>query len=102
MAPSLYEWQGIIIRFYSNDHEPVHVHCVYNEYESICEFQIANGKVVALQWREVEGANPLPAKQQKLALRLIKKYSSDIVNSWIDFFVLNKSVKFKRIRSKTL
>ncbi len=58
--------------------------------------------VVNLHWREVEGANPLPPKQMKQALRLIKKYMYDIVNSWIDFFVLNKSIKLKRIRSKTL
>lgn len=92
MPPSLYEWQGITLKFYSNEHEPIHVHCMYNEYESICEFEIENGKVKNLYWREVEGANPLLAKQMKQALRLIKKYRYDIINSWIDFFVLNNQL----------
>ncbi|MGH2574616.1 MAG: DUF4160 domain-containing protein [Ignavibacteria bacterium] len=32
--PKLYEYFGIIILFYSNDHEPIHVHGKYQDQES--------------------------------------------------------------------
>lgn len=35
--PKLYEYLGIIIFFYSNEHEPVNVHGRYGEFESKAE-----------------------------------------------------------------
>jgi hypothetical protein len=32
--PKLYEYLGIIIFFYSNEHEPIHVHGRYGDCES--------------------------------------------------------------------
>jgi hypothetical protein len=32
--PTIYEYLGILIFFYSNEHEPIHVHGKYNEFES--------------------------------------------------------------------
>ncbi|MCK5209171.1 MAG: DUF4160 domain-containing protein, partial [Cyclobacteriaceae bacterium] len=28
--PKIYEYLGIVIMFYSDEHEPTHVHAVYN------------------------------------------------------------------------
>lgn len=102
MAPTLYEWQGIRFTFFANDHEPVHIHCIYNEFESICEFLLSNGKVIDLKWRSVEGSHQLPSTQKKMALRLVKKYKYEIIDKWMDFFILKKQVKLKRIHSKEL
>ncbi len=35
--PKLYEYFGLIILFYSNEHEPIHVHCKYQGKESKAE-----------------------------------------------------------------
>lgn len=40
--PKLYEYLGLIIFFYSNEHDPVHVHAHYGEYESKIEFVLKN------------------------------------------------------------
>lgn len=32
--PKLYEYFGLIILFYSNEHEPIHVHGKYQDQES--------------------------------------------------------------------
>jgi len=32
--PKLYEYMGLYIMFYANDHEPIHVHCKYQDTES--------------------------------------------------------------------
>lgn len=42
--PKIFEYLGIILFFYSNEHEPIHVHATYGEFESKAEFYIINGK----------------------------------------------------------
>ncbi|MEK6782766.1 MAG: DUF4160 domain-containing protein [Bacteroidota bacterium] len=42
--PKLYEYFGLIILFYSNEHEPIHVHGKYQEMESKAEIIFENGK----------------------------------------------------------
>jgi len=32
--PKIYEYFGLIILFYSSEHEPIHVHCKYQGKES--------------------------------------------------------------------
>jgi hypothetical protein len=41
--PKLYEYFGLLVLFYSNEYEPVHVHGKYQGYESKAEFIIENG-----------------------------------------------------------
>jgi len=36
--PKIYEYLGILIFFYSNEHEPIPVHAKYDEFESKAEF----------------------------------------------------------------
>jgi hypothetical protein len=43
--PKIYTYFGIVILFYSNGHEPVHVHGKYQDYESKAEFIIDNGEI---------------------------------------------------------
>ena len=43
--PKLYEYLGILVYFYSNEHEPVHVHGKRQGRESKAELVIENGKV---------------------------------------------------------
>lgn len=40
--PKIFEYLGISILFYSNEHEPVHVHGEYQGHESKAEFIIVD------------------------------------------------------------
>ena len=33
--PAIYEYFGLLFMFYSNEHDPVHVHVRYSEYEKL-------------------------------------------------------------------
>ena len=46
--PKLYEYFGIIVLFYSNEHEPIHVHGKYQGRESKAELIIEHGRVVEI------------------------------------------------------
>ena len=95
--PRLYEYFGLVIMFYSNEHEPVHVHGRYQNYESKAEFVIENGRVVGIQYASVRGRRPLPPSQMRDFEELTARFAEEIVQKWIDFFVLHKRLSLQRI-----
>ena len=44
--PKLYEYFGLVVLFYANEHEPVHVHGKYHERESKAEIFLENGEII--------------------------------------------------------
>jgi hypothetical protein len=44
--PKLYEYFGLIILFYSNEHQPIHVHGKFQNRENKAEFIIIDGRIV--------------------------------------------------------
>jgi hypothetical protein len=95
--PKLYEYFGLIILFYSNEHEPVHVHGKYHDTESKAEFIIVDGKVVEIRYKAVKGRKPLDNQQFNHFKILIEQYAEEIVQKWIDYFVLHRSVPVEKI-----
>lgn len=98
--PKLYEYFGLIILFYSNEHEPIHVHCKFQEKESKAEIIFEDGKFIEVRIREVKGKTPLDEKDLKKLKKLVEYYRDDIVRKWIDFFVYNKEIKSEKITRK--
>lgn len=45
VVPKLYEYLGIVIFFYSNEHEPIHVHGRCGDSESKIEMVIENATI---------------------------------------------------------
>ena len=58
--PKIYTYMGIVIMFYSNEHEPIHVHGKFQGYESKAEILIENGKVKEVFIKPVKGRRVLP------------------------------------------
>lgn len=98
--PKILEYFGFIFYFYSNEHQPIHVHVSYNEYESVFELFFENGDLTSIEHRKVSGIEALPEKQRKEALKVVEAYSSYITDAWMDYFVLNKKTKSKKITKK--
>ncbi|OGL47227.1 MAG: hypothetical protein A2161_17505 [Candidatus Schekmanbacteria bacterium RBG_13_48_7] len=98
--PKLYEYFGLIILFYSNEHQPIHVHGKYQDRENKAEFIILDGKVTEIKYSSVRGKDPLTKNDMKKFKTLIEYFKDDIVQKWIDFFVLNKEIKAEKITQK--
>ncbi|WP_257667058.1 DUF4160 domain-containing protein [Parapedobacter tibetensis] len=62
----------MIVLFYSNEHEPIHVHGKYNGRESKAEIIIENGVIVAIAIKEVRGKAPLDSRTMKRFQRLVE------------------------------
>jgi len=95
--PNLYEYFGLIILFYANEHEPVHVHGKYHERESRAEIIMVNGEIAEIRFTTVAGRAPLGNTEMRYFDELVTARATDIVSKWIDFFVLHKPVKSERI-----
>jgi len=98
--PKLYEYLGLIILFYSNDHEPIHVHGKYQDQESKAEILFEGGVFKEIVFKDVTGKRPLDTKNMKKFKQIVEFYREDIVKKWIDFFVYNAEIKSEIITKK--
>lgn len=95
--PKLYEYFGLTVLFYSNEHEPVHVHGIYQGSECRATFVIVNGKVVSITFSPVRGRKPLDSAHDEAFRKLVSEYADDIVHKWVDYFVMHKSIECQKI-----
>jgi len=96
-VPKIFEYLGLIIFFYSNEHLPIHVHAKKGEYESKAEFYIEKGEIKEIKILTVKGSKPLQDTDLKDFKKFLANYSQKIVDKWIDYFVYNKDVEFEKI-----
>ena len=73
--PNIYSYFGIIFKFYSNDHEPLHVHAISGENETIFDIVFSQGKFLELKRRKKRGKDHLPADKMKLAEKFVEEYA---------------------------
>ena len=95
--PKLYEYFGLIVMFYANEHDPVHVHGKSQGRESRAEIIVINGKVSGVRYTSVLGRAPLDNNEMRFFEEIVSARADEIVTKWIDFFVLHKSIKPERI-----
>ena len=95
--PKLYEYFGLIVLFYANEHEPVHVHGKHQGKESRAEIIVVNGAITEIRYSNVAGRAPLEAREMGYFQEIVTARAEDIVSKWIDFFVLHKPVQSERI-----
>ena len=98
--PILYRYLGIEILFFSNDHLPIHVHAIYQDAEGKAEIYMRYGKIHDIVFKHINGAQPLPSQQQQDFESLVMAKAPEIVNSWIEFFVLQKKITATTITRK--
>ncbi|MEX0775173.1 MAG: DUF4160 domain-containing protein [Phycisphaeraceae bacterium] len=91
--PKLYEYMGIIVLFYSNEHEPIHVHGKHQGRETRAELVIRDGRVVEIRYGPVRGRRPLDGAVFQDFQTLVTHHADDIVQKWIDYFVLHRRVQ---------
>ena len=91
--PTIFSYIGLIFKFFSDDHYPIHVHVVKGEYESIYDLVIVDNKLVELKKRKKRGKEHLPKADAKNAEEFIYAYYQKIIDKWTDYFVRNIAIK---------
>ncbi|MGA2405178.1 MAG: DUF4160 domain-containing protein [Bacteroidales bacterium] len=98
--PKIFEYLGILMFFYSNEHEPIHVHAKYDGSESKAEFYIVDGKIVEIKIKAIKGLKPLTGSKLKDFEIFLEEYADKIVLKWIDYFVYHKDIVFEKINTR--
>ena len=98
--PKIFEYFGFIFYFYSNEHEPIHVHVLHGDKESVFDLIMMNRELAEIRIREKRGAEPLSEKDKRTAEAFIHKYYKNIIDKWVKFFVLKQSVRCTNIKKK--
>lgn len=95
--PKLYEYFGLVVMFYANEHEPVHVHGKCQGRESRAALVVLNGVVAEIRYSSIAGRLPLEINEMRHFEEVVTAKAGEIVSKWIDFFVLHKPVKPENI-----
>jgi hypothetical protein len=95
--PKLYEYFGLRIYFYANEHEPVHVHGFYQGRESKAEIVIENGVIRGIRVLPVAGMKPLSGQSLTDFKLLVSRKAEDIVRKWVEFFVHHRQIETEAI-----
>jgi hypothetical protein len=98
--PKIFEYLGLVIFFYSNEHEPVHVHATKGECESKAEFEIIDGTISSITIKAVKSRIPLSGSDLENFKIFLNAFGDDIVEKWIDYFVYHKKVTCQKITKR--
>ena len=66
--PKIYEYFGFVFFFYSNEHEPIHVHVLHGDTQSVFDLILEDGILQGLIMRNVGGYAGLSQKMLKLQM----------------------------------
>ncbi len=99
--PKIYEYLGISIFFFSNEHEPIHVHGLYGEFESKAEIFWIEKNVLKVEIIEISGKRSLKGKTLKNFEIFINEYAVEIMEKWNLYFKQGiTKLTFERITKK--
>ena len=62
----IFEYFGLIFYFYSNEHEPIHVHVTLGDCETIFELIMTNGELAEIRRRAKRGVDLLSKRNYSL------------------------------------
>lgn len=83
--PTVFALSGLRFMFYSDDHEPIHIHVIKGKGRGARKAKFNIYPVVSLE--DNDGLKP---QELKLAESLITKNRQIIIDRWIDYFTNNK------------
>lgn len=93
MSPKIYEYKGISILFYSNEHYPVHIHAIYNDMVCLITIYTKNGKISNITYKTPKNNKPFSSSKMKTLKNLINNRKGQIVLAWAKHFILNDNIK---------
>jgi hypothetical protein len=97
--PKIFEYLAYIIRFYTNDHLPIHVHVEIQDREMKVEFVFDDDELTLL-FKKIKGKEPLTEPEAKEVTVFLKAYQSQIIEKWNKVFVFHQRVESESVTKK--
>lgn len=96
--PKIYEYLGIVLFFYSNEHEPIHIHGKYNGRETKAEIHFLYGRISKIVLKDQ--ALGLEPKKRGEFEEFVTANAAEIVEKWVDYFVKKKHIAPKIVTQR--
>jgi hypothetical protein len=97
--PKIFEYLSYIIRFYTNDHLPIHVHVQIEERESKAEFLFLEDELKII-FKKVKNKDPLTLAEAREVSVFLKSNAKEVIEKWNKVFILNQKVDCKKVKTK--
>ncbi len=97
--PKIFQYLRFIIRFYTNDHLPIHIHVQIQQREMKVEFLISEDNVTLL-FKKAKGKKPLTEAEANEVGVFLKAYYKKVVTKWQMVFIYHQKVKCDVISKK--
>ena len=98
--PKLYIYFDVTVFFYSNEHDPIHVHGESQNRESKAELVIENGLITKIKYSETSGKPPLSRAEMTRFKKVVDAKAEEIAVKWIDYFIYHKKIEPVVIKRK--
>ena len=99
--PKIFEYLGIVIRFYSNEHNPIHVHAQYGSNAELkIEFILEDHRIVEVRYLRVKGRDDFPPAMRRELETFLDEFKYLIVEEWINFFVYHTKPNLRKITKR--
>lgn len=82
--PTLFEYMGIRISFFSNEHMPIHIHAFKNGNEVVVKFFVKDETIYKTTYQNKRGE--FSAKEMKDLKDFVGRYKYNIIILWKQFF----------------
>ena len=96
--PVIYEYLGIVISFWSKEHEPIHIHARYNDAIVKVTLFVKEDKVYRVSYKSDGGKFP-EAKMRQLK-EFVSVYKQALLYAWQQFFDNQVQIKTIKITKK--
>ena len=90
--PVIYEYLGITIGFYTNDHEPIYIHATYGKAVMKVILHTKDGKVYRTTYQQVSKAD-FPAAKLTQLKEFVAKYKEAMLFAWEQVFTYGNTIK---------
>lgn len=99
--PIIYEYLGIILKIWSDEHYPIHIHAISSdERECRVSFYLKESEIVKITYTDVKGKKTLTLPQMRKLKALVNQKKHEIVNKWIKLIILKGTIKVRKITKK--
>lgn len=102
MSPTIMEYCGIKLLFFSKEHNPIHVHAKYGgeRYGMKVEITRLSKERYKVRYRRWKKYDPFPPAQMRDLEAMIDKYKQELLDDWNLYFVNKITPPRKVIRKK--
>lgn len=93
--PKIYTYKGISLWFWSNEHDPIHIHARCGGATVVVKLFIREGKVYRVTYTPENGK--FDADKMKALKKLVSVTKQNICYRWVEYFIYHNHVSPEKL-----